>query len=173
MIRILIFSSLIFLFTGCSTNESLFQVQMVTTFQIPLGLNTLESHYFVSQDVPSSLASQLNNLNIDPSEVSQVVASGGFLRPRFANDINLDFINDVSVFIVDPLNLNDRTEIFFQDNIQFGNKTSIPLNGNLPDLTERLLNNTVRLETRLVFRQFPPQTFEVLLDLEFSVFTQE
>jgi len=173
MTRILFFSLISVLFLSCNSKDALFEIEMFTDFQISLGLNTLEAHYFVDTNTPATLSGQLQNLNIDPSEVSQVVANGATLRPKFGGEIDLDFINSVNVFLVDPVDLNRRTEIFFMDFVKFGTKDEIQLFSSISNVTELLLKNNLRIETRLEFRQFPPQTFEVIIDMGFSVFVEE
>lgn len=160
------------LFFSCSTNNALFEVEMISQFTIPLGLNTLETHCFIENNIPATLETQIENFNLSNDEVTQVVASGAILSPRFGDNINLEFIQSVNVFIVDPFNFNDRREIFFRENIEFGSRNRIQLFSTISNVKEELLANNIRIETCLKFRQFPPQTFDVLLDMSFSVFIE-
>ena len=159
--------------TSCGSQEALFQVETFTDFQISLGLNTLEAHYFVNQNVPVTLRTQLDNLKVNEADISQVVANEAVLYPKFNDNVSLEFIHDVNIFIVDPQNTDRRKEIFFREAIPAGQNTGIQLLSTISDLTEFMLDDKIIVETRLEFRQFPPATFDVRVDMKFGVYIEE
>lgn len=169
----LLFSVVFMVFSSCGSNEALFQVETFTDFQISLGLNTLEAHYFVNQNVPVTLRTQLDNLNLNESDITQVVANEAYLYPKFNDNVSLEFIHDVNLFIVDPENTNRRKEIFFREAVPAGQNSGIQLFSTITDLTEFMLDDKIIVETRLEFRQFPPATFDVRVDMKFGVYVEE
>ncbi len=171
--KLQIFCLLFSIYTSCNSNDALFDVETFTEFQITLGLNTLAAHYFVNQNVPITLNTQLDNLNLSHMDITQVVANRATLYPKFNDNVSLEFIHSINIFLIDPDDMTKRKEIFFMDPVQLGQKSEIQLFSNIPDLTELLSNDKAIIETRLEFRQFPPATFDVRIDMSFSVFVEE
>ncbi|MBT8189233.1 MAG: hypothetical protein KJO29_02295 [Bacteroidia bacterium] len=163
---------LISVFAGCGSNDAIFQVETFTDFQISLGLNTVEAHYFINPNVPVTLRTQLDILNLPESDISQVVANEAFLYPKFNDNVSLEFIHDVNIFIVDPENTNRRKEIFYREAIPAGQHSEIQLFSSITDVTEFMLDDKMIVETRLEFRQFPPATFDVRVDMKFGVYVE-
>lgn len=159
--------------SSCGSDEALFKVETFTEFKIVLGLNTIETHYFINQNVPLTYEAQLNNASINDSDVKQVLSNQALLYAKSNNNVDLDFIHAVNVFLLNPDDLNDRTEIFFMDAIPLGQKDRIQLFSNISDLTQLMNNDKLIVETCLEFRQFPPATFDVRLDMDFGVFVEE
>ncbi|MBT8232617.1 MAG: hypothetical protein HKO66_09580 [Saprospiraceae bacterium] len=141
-------------------------------FRIDLGLSTLEAHSFIKSQIPIPLQFALNNNGLTDADLDQVVAQRAFLRPKFGDEINLDFVNTVKVSIVDPVTLRPK-EIFFMDFVNFGFKTEIELMPSLTDIKDIVINDNATIEVKLQFRQFPPQTFEMDLDMTFGAFAIE
>ena len=158
---------------SCGSSDALFTVDTFTDFTVTLGLNTIEAHYFVNQNVPVTLQTQLDNLNFTEDDIMMVVSDRATLYPKFNANIDLDFINDVNVYLLDPDNFNKRTEIFYREFIPGGSKSEIQLLSNIPDITDYLLDDKVIVEVRLELRRFPPSTFDVRLDMSFGVFIEE
>ncbi|NNE27201.1 MAG: hypothetical protein HKN09_10185 [Saprospiraceae bacterium] len=158
---------------SCGSTDAVFNVDTFTDFRITLGLNTIEAHYFVNQNVPVTLRTQLDNLNFTEEDIMQVVSDRALLYPKFNSNIDLDFINDVNVYLVDPDDFNKRTEIFYREFVPGGSKTEIQLFSNIPDVSDYLLKDKLIVEVRLELRRFPPSTFDARLDMSFGVFIEE
>ena len=172
-LKILFSSLIICCLMSCGSSDALFTVDTFTDFRVTLGLNTIEAHYFVDQNVPITLRTQLDNLNFTEDDIMMVVSDRALLYPRFNAAVDLDFINDVNVFLVDPDNFNRRTEIFYREFIPGGSKSEIQLLSNIPDISDYLLKDKVIVEVKLELRRFPPSTFDARLDMSFGVFIEE
>lgn len=158
---------------SCGSQESLFELGTTTEFRVELGLSTIESHFFVKGNVPIPIEFNIQNRNLDPSELESVTPQRALLFPKFGDEIDLDFINAVNVFIIDPSNNNRRKEIFYQDFVPLGQKTSIELIPTLINIQNLVEADRAILEIKLELRQFPPQAFDLQLNMDFGVFTME
>jgi len=158
---------------SCGNIDSLFEVRAESQFRIELGLNTLEAHYFRSTDVLIPYTTQLNGTGLVQDDITKFIASRAELRPKFGEQMNLDFINSVNVYILDPTDFNRRKEIFYIDFVEIGQANEIRLFNALNDITEFLVNDRAVIETRLEFRQFPPSSFDMRLDMTFSALAEE
>lgn len=166
---ILLFLSFSFLLSCSEDDVPLFVMQSETDFVIPAGLNVIETHFFVQRNVPTFFKSVSS---VDSSQVSQVIARRGLLKPVF-DIIDLDYINSVNVYLLNPDNPQERKEIFFMDFIQFGNKQEINLFNTILDVKEHLVNDLMNLEIAINFRQVPIRTIDFRLEMSFSAYGYE
>lgn len=158
-------------FLSCGTREALFDLSTQMQFQMNLGLSTLETHNYVNEVIiPLDLT--LNNIGIMESDITEVVAQTAFLSPRFNDEVNLDFINSVQISIVDQETSRTR-EIFYLDFVNFGAKQQIELIPSLTDIKNLLVNDKAIINASIRLRQFPPVTFDMLLDMNFAAFAEE
>ena len=155
------------LLASCSQNdEPLFIMPTQTDFQIPAGLNTIETHFFVQKNVSTFFQSVST---ADTSAISQIIARRATLRPIF-DVLDLDYINSVVVYVLDPLDPNQKDEIFFREPIELGNKQEINLFSSSPNVKKYLVNDFMNLEVAINFRQLPTRTIDFRLDMSFSAF---
>lgn len=168
-----IYSSLILLlFIGCGTRQSVFEINGNTDIEIKLGLSLVEAHFIVKDQVRIPFNTTMNNLGFKPDEIAEVNPLTCIFRPKFGDEIDLDFINALNVYIIDPVEFKQK-EIFYLDFIQGGEKTEIELLPTLIDITDYLINDRAIIEVRLDLRQFPPQTFDLSLDMGFAAYPSE
>ncbi len=172
MFRKLFYLFLISILISCSSRETLFNVTSRMDFKIDLGLSILETHNFIKNKIIIPIDVTASTAGIMNSDIDQVVAQTAYLRPKFGDEINLDFINSVQISIVDQEQLKPR-EIFFMDFVRFGAKTEIELMPSLTDIKDLVIGDKATIEISLRFRQFPPQTFEMDLDMTFAAFAIE
>lgn len=172
MFRNIFYLFLIAFLVSCSPRETLFDVTSRMDFKIDLGLSILETHNFIKSRIVIPIDLTASNIGITDADIDQVVAQRAFLRPRFGDQINLDFINSVQVSIIDQEQLQPK-EIFFMDFVRFGAKTEIELMPSLTDVKDLVVGDKATIEVSLRFRQFPPQTFEMDLDMTFGAFAIE
>ena len=160
---------------GCSdSNSSLFQVQNSVDFSVLAGKNTIETHYYVRYNVPTQWRNFFDISGFSENSVGDIVSNRATISGIF--DVNLDFVNSVSIFAypndISAYN-NDMLvgkEIFFMDFVQIGAKTSIELFGNITPINEIITEDEMIIEIRLEYRQFSPSTLDLRLNMDFSVF---
>ena len=171
-IRSFIFLFLILLLSACGVRDPLFNIGSRTDFSVSLGLSIIESHFFVKDNVSIPIELSMSNLGFVEGDIAEIVPFAAFLRPKFGDNVDLDFINRVNVFIVDQDDFRKK-EIFYLDFVQIGSKTEIELIPTLIDIKDLVINDRAIIEVRLDLRQFPPATFDMQVDMEFAGFATE
>jgi len=164
---------LVFLFMlSCSTREPSFDFNARSDFRVDLGLSIIETHNYVKSNVIIPLEASIQNLGFSTLDVTEVVPFEARIQPRFNDNVNLDFINSVNIYLIEPDNLR-RREIFYAENLPFGQKTDIELIPTLLDITPYIQNDRGILEVSIELRQFPPTSFEMDVLMNFAGFVSE
>ena len=158
--------------SSCSSREPFFEMNAETEFQISLGLSLIETHNFVRPNVIFPLNSSIQNLGLSELEVTEVVPFTARIQPKFQDEVNLDFINSVNIYIIDQQNLR-RRELFYAENIPFGQKQDIELIPTLIDIIPYVENDQALIEVSIELRQFPPLTFDMDVFMSFGGFVSE
>lgn len=137
-------------------------------FEIPPGLNTLDTHFFVIDNIESQLKKRLNEQGFELNDVIAIEARNAVLTSVF-QDYNLDFIHRVSIHIFNPF---DRTEFYYRDPIPFGNKTEIDLIPGIANLLEWVERDRYGIEVRLDLRQISPSAIPMRLLFNLRVLSE-
>ncbi len=146
-----------------------FLLPMEVNFDVPVGLNTVETHYFRVPNIPTFLDLSLEGLGLSYEDVASITSRTGLITSS-TGGTNLDFINRIIINIYDE---DKVTELFYLENIQFGSKEEIQLLASIPELRERMSQDFVNIEVGLGFRSFPPANFNCRAVLDFSVFLED
>lgn len=158
---------------GCSNGEdALFIYEQEVFFEIPAGLNTLETHFFQLFNVPSDLQLQLDSRGISQENVARVLSNRGLITARFDN-LDWNMVERVIVNVLDREDPTRVTEIFYQEFVPLDTGQEIRLLANISNLKEVLLPETIDLEIRLDFRAFPPANIETRFFFSFAAFDGE
>lgn len=161
---------LVIIALACNRDKrhELFTIQDFIDFEIPPGLNTFETHFFVTNFKPSRFQAQLEASNADTSDIIAIEARRAFLTTVF-QDVNLDFIHRVSVYIFDPFNPSDRIEFLYLDPVPFRDKTSIQLFPGIADISQWIMSDYFGIEVRLHFREITPTLAQMRLEFDVRV----
>lgn len=162
-------------FNACDKAQTpVFEMDMFFDIDIPPGLNTLETHFFIIEDVPTFATSLLAAQNLGPDDIGNIRGAISTVNSRFSG-LNLDFIEDVGVHLVEKDDHNIRSEAFyiFNDFIPLATKSEIEMIPTILDLKDLLLEETVDLEFRINFRSFIPQTFDGRIQMKFLAYRPE
>lgn len=165
-------------FSACGKDEqSLFQIQMEAEFNLPAGLNTIETHYFYptqvgnsSINIPTNYNLFRSNAGISEQRIGAILANRSSLIAIFGE--NLEFVNSVSMWAY-PVDSNEGIEIFYQDIIEFGNRSELRLFPSIANVKEVIALDEVVIELRLIMRSFTNQNIDIKVDLDFSVFEEQ
>lgn len=172
-LQILGFAVAIFLISSCNKDDNpIFQTETFVDFEIPAGLNTIETHTFILNDVPLGIKSQLAAQGIDETAIKRLLSSRGLVQARFG-DIDWDFVFEVSVRVIDPLNPSESEEIFYQDPVPLDTNEEIRLFSNITNLNKILLTDVASFEVKLRFRNFTPTNIDTRLTMSFVAFDTE
>ena len=169
--RYLTYSLLILLIaTSCKKDnrQEFFTIHEFIDFTIQPGLNTFDTHIYSVSPKYSTFADQLEASGHTVSEVVAVEARRAFLTSVF-EDVNLDFIHQVSVHVYDPVNTNDKIEFFYMDPVPFRFKTGIELFPGIANVQEWFERDYFGVEVRLNFRQNSPSLIQMRLEFDVRV----
>ena len=173
-LRILLFLCIAISFSSCKEEPPVFEMNLFFDLDIPAGLNTIESHFFIVEDVPTFAAALLSANNTNPEDIGSILGATGNVKTRFSG-LNLDNIQDVGVHVLDQNDHTKRSEAFyiFNDLIPLGAKTEIQMIPSIVDLQDLLLQETVDLEFRVNLRSFLPQELDARIEMKFIAYKPE
>lgn len=149
------------------TRRELFEMNYVIDFDVPAGLNTIETHFFVDPSISSFFQQKLDAQDLT---IDDVVA----IEPKFAslttvfNDEDLDFIRRFELRIFDPFDPDVTREIFYLDPVPNNTRTVIRPFPGLQDVKDLASSTTFGLQIRLTFRRIPSQTYDMRLAFDLS-----
>jgi hypothetical protein len=139
-------------------------------FEVPAGLAGILTHTFIIRDVLNPLEGLLQTLNIDSSRIANIRPGRGEIVSRFT-ETNFQFVDRVSIFLVDPDDIEIRREIYYLDfNNDNSNDNSLQLLSAVADVEELMKKDVFDLEVKLTFRSFSPTLIENRLIFELQVF---
>jgi len=149
-------------------------MQLFFDINVPAGLNTVESHFFVIEDVQTFASTLISSNNQDADNIGSVLGGTGNLQTRFSG-LDLDFVEDIGIHILDKNDHTKRSEAFYilNDIIPFGSKTRIDMLPSIVDLKKWLLDDTVDVEFRINFRGFLPQEIDGRVEMRFFAYPPE
>lgn len=160
-----------FFHQSCGLNDGLeFAFRMEypnNTFEIPAGLNTIESHFFVIQDIPTNR--DLFFSSVDTSEVEIIIPNGARITSLDGSDIDFDFLFEVSVRLCSKDGSTCGREIFYRDEIPENVGSSLALIPNENNVKEELTSDNYTIEVVLKRLVTPsPRFIRAKIDLVFD-----
>ncbi len=163
--------TLIFLASLSCTKDKpiLFVGNFDADLEIPAGLNTVETHYFILRNIPVYFIQNALLAGIDTSKISNISAGRGSINHILGTQ-DLDFINTVSIYAVSKNDPTVKREMFYLDFVPFATRREIRLLSSTTELKDILKEDVIDLEVRLLFRSFVPNTLRVKLNLGYTVF---
>lgn len=161
----------LFLFGSCGDNrEKLFEMQFEADFTTPASLDDIQSHFFPIQNVQtfySTFKGNIADVSIDAIHSSSCVVQGIF------SNFNYDFVRDISVFVIDPLDNTNRRELFYLEPNPVDGNSNLELFANISDFKEDLAKDLIHLEVRMRFRTLTPANLDHRVILRFDAFAEE
>lgn len=158
------------LFMSCGDDRVvLFDMEFEAEFEIPAGLNTIETWYF---DIPNVKTFYSNfSAGTDDAAITTINAASCTIDGKFAI-IDYDFIQDIYINAWDPSDISTKREVFYREDIPIDDASEIVMFGNLANMKEVLDDDLVNLEVRVNFRN-TPTNLEHRLTLRFQAFEEE
>jgi len=145
-----------------------FTHSMEIAFDIPPSLNTIETHYILLPNTPTFLNLSLSGNGFQAEDITSIKSQNAKFF-EIDQNVNLDFINSI---VINAYTNDDEIELFYHENIQFGNKEDIQLLASIPELVDFMSNEFVNIEVGIRFRQFPPANFRAKVELDLSVYAE-
>ncbi|MFK7932792.1 MAG: hypothetical protein AB8G22_04740 [Saprospiraceae bacterium] len=159
------------LFLSCNPDDGLefaFRMEYPNNiFEIPAGLNTIESHFFVLEDIPSNLG--LYFAEADTADIRAIVPREARLTSLDGTNIDFDFIFEISIRLCRTDGSLCNREIFYRDQIPENIGSSLGLIPNENNVKEELLAGEYTIEVVLQRLAYSPVQFiRARLDLTFD-----
>ena len=143
----------------------LFEINHIVDFNIQPGLNTFDTHFFEVSPFSSIYDARLAASGKTSADVISIEAKDATLSSTFG-DINLEFIETISVYIFDPFDPSNKIEFFYLDPTPFRNSNSWRLFPGIADISEWIDTDYFGIEVRLNFRQVSPSAIPMRLEFE-------
>ena len=145
--------------------EELFELNYFVDFDIQPGLNTFDTHIYTVSPLNSQYDAKLASSGHLAGDVSAVEPKEGNLGSVF-EDVNLNFIRRVSVYIFDPFKPANKIEFFYLDPVPFKNKTVIRLFPGISNVQEWIESGFFGVEVRVDFREITPALTQMRLEFD-------
>ena len=158
-------------FFSCGSSDQTHEVPLTTFIDVPAGLNTLETHFFIRRNIPSFYAENLSSFGLNDTQILQITGA----RAKIYNKVNsydLNFISRISIYAVSPLDQNKKMEMYYLDLVNFNEGDEIvllPATSNVKDILD---NGKFDLEIRLNFRDYPPTNMRLDIDFSYLLYFQ-
>jgi hypothetical protein len=160
------------LFFSCNNETPAFYLFKENDITIPPGLSTIETHFFIVNNIPNTFRSELEIRGILPEQIKSVNAGQGTFSPVFES-FNYGIMDEVSVWLVSATDPGIRREIYYREQIPLNQENELRLLSGLANLKDFLLTEEkYNLEIQLNFRNFVPTELENRLTYNFAVFME-
>jgi hypothetical protein len=163
---LLLLISMILLSCHKDNREELFVIGHSVDFNIQPGLNTFDTHIYDIGNIPSQLDQRLDDTGYTIDQVASIEPKRAYLSSVF-EDVNLDFIHQVSVLIYDIDNPVNRIEFCYLDPVPFKKKFGIELFPGIADVSDWLKNEYFGIEIRLNYRDITPSLIQMRLEFDY------
>ncbi len=162
----------ILLLPGCNSDNS--EIHELDTFfdiEIPAGLNTIESHFFLVENVPTFISGFLENGQYTEDDLVRVNGVTATFMTRFSN-LDLDFIDRMTIHALDANNPTVKRELFYLEFIPFGSKTEIQLIPSIENVADFFCKDFVDIEFRVDLRGFLPNPIDGRVEMRLHIFDE-
>ena len=151
-----------FLFSNCKSDDGLtvaFEMEYPNqSFEIPAGLNTIESHFFVIDNIPTNKDFFFGSFKEE--DIKSIIPAFARITSLEGNNTDYDFLFEVSIRICAEDNpFNCAREIFWRDQIPANIGNRVDFIPNDIDVKEILTGESFTIEVVLLRLVSPPPTF--------------
>jgi hypothetical protein len=157
---------ILFSFSSCQSDENLYiEKTLVTNFDIPSGLNSIETHTFRIRDIDLFLSPTLEVNGLDKNGTYEITGSKAKLFSRLSG-ADYSIIDRVSVLAVNPDNPADRIEMFYIENVPYRSLSELKLLTAQGNINKYIREGKIMLDVKILFKGFTG--FPIKADLEFG-----
>ncbi len=136
---------------SCKKDPIGFDMTYRNSINVNAGLNTIEIHNFVINNIPTDTAAFFKANNSGSSKILSILPK--YFNIRENSGVDLSFISKVVVIISSKSNPSlPQTAIFYRDDIPFNNDNSLDLIGYNVDLRPYLFENKYDLKVQFWLR---------------------
>jgi len=145
--------------------DVLFKIQYQEQFTIPAGLNIIETHYFLINNIVSNYEAELVNFGFKDEQVGTLKPASGFLL-SIDGGLNFNFIQEISIMLSSDNTFNQ--EAFYTIQVPFDAGNQINLAGALPDFKDIIKEDRFNVRIGFRLRDSPPATMNCRLTMRFA-----
>lgn len=169
MARLLVLFIVIGMITSCEKDPDIrYQALLDAEFVIPTNLNTLETHYFTIENVPTFFFQNAQLHNVDTSSILDIKAAKGLLRATF-NDADYDFIERIVVNVYSNKNPRKK-EMYYLDFVPLSTDKELRMLSSTTNLKGTLDSELVTIEVGIKLRRYAPGNIRSKLEFGYAVF---
>ncbi len=167
---VLILLAAIMTVTSCEKDTPVrYEVGLSADFDIPSGLNTVETHYFLIRNIPVLYKFNADRNGVDTSTIVNVLASRGLMRSVFS-DADYNFISRVQVYAVSRRDPTLKREMYYLDFVPNNTGRELKMLSSTTQLREILGEEFIDLEVRLNFRTITTSRLSTRIEFGYAVF---
>lgn len=157
-------------FSGCDKQTpSLYEVGIERDFDIPAGLNNIETHYLYLRNVPTFYKQFADSKGFDLAAITSVRAARGLIRSDFQT-FRYDFIDRISVSVVSRKDPLQRREMYYLDDVPFNTDDELRMLSSATELIDVISEEFVDIEIRLNLRASTGNAIRSKLIFSYAVF---
>lgn len=157
---------------SCSKNTALFNIDSYLEMTLILG-TPADRVFGYTQEVIFPYTIELSSQNVADEDIVRINSSYGLIYPTFGEQVNLNFINTITVDAVDPDDPDNTKEVFYYEQFNFNEVKEIELFPSLPNIKDFVRDDRLTLEVEFIFNSPPPRTFDLAFELEFGALESE
>lgn len=172
--QIFLFISLVCVLASCKKDDPpLFTIPVQNVvFSVDPTMQPPFTYYIPVNSVMTNALNIINANGIDTSEIKSIRPGKASLVALFGQG-ELDFLDAVSVRLC-PIGTNKENcgqEVFYRDPVPFNTGIDLDLvPSNVNDVRDFVLPDRINIQVKLErLRNFPQNTFDIRLDMEFEV----
>lgn len=170
MIRIIILAAMLPLLSGCDKQTpSLYEVGIERDFDIPAGLNNIETHYLYLRNVPTFYKQYADSRGLDNTTIASVRAARGLIRSDFQT-FGYDFIDRISISVVSRKDPLQKREMYYLDDVPFNTGDELRMLSSATELKDIISEEFVDIEVRMNIRTSTGTAVRSKLIFSYAVF---
>lgn len=171
MIKYFSFFFAIVIFLSSCEKETVvrYEVSLDAFFDIPGGLNTLETHYFIIRNVPTLYKQYADIKSVDTISIQNIATARGLITSRF-QDIDFDLVERISVYAVSIKDPTFKREMYYVDFVPVTTGKELRMLSSTTELKKIISEEFIDLEIRVNFRTIPRTKINARIVFGYAVF---
>ncbi len=171
MMRVFIFITLLAsVLSGLSCHKGddltpAFDMQFQQNFVIPVGISAFEVHHFQFTNIPTRYQQYIDQYKKTDADINHIFTGKAAITGIFG-DVNLNFIDQVSIRLYDPAYPNDFIEIAYLYPVPLDPGNNLPIIPSLADAKRFMGQSRCAIDVVIWLHNTTTEESEVRLDLE-------
>ena len=152
---------------ACNPDEAGFNMTYQSVFEVQAGAQPFVVQPYLITNIVTDTTLFFSANGVHSDGILSINPAQCRLFSQLSN-INFAFVDLAAVTIINPLDPNDRQEVFYRDNIPFNEDGVLDIFPDLPDVKATLMRlPKYNLEIVLRFREAPASAIPIQIDWSF------